>query len=148
MWFPAIRIGKCLIAVILVAGLLVPSGCGGSKSGMEQLAKGSVKGKVTLDGSPLPAGCKASFIHRDKSFPATAEIGSDGSYTLLFNGKPAIPIGTWEVAILPPKEDADTAPDPSDPEAYKAVMMNKGPVRKPVIKIVVPAKYLVHSRAA
>ena len=87
-------------------------------------------------------------MHKEKSFPATAEIGSDGSYTLLFNGKPAIPIGTYEVAILPPKEDAGPAPDPSNPEAYKAVMMEQGSdAQCRSTKIVVPAKYPTHAKS-
>lgn len=141
MWFPAIRIGKCLIAAFLVVGLLAPSGCGGSKSGMEQLTMGSVKGKVTLDRGTLPSGCKVSFMHTEKSFPAMAEIGSDGSYTLLFNGKPAVPTGTYEVAIVPPPDETGPAPDPSNPEAYKAVMMNKGPTNMPTSKSAIPGRY-------
>lgn len=141
MWFPAIRIGKvgkCLIVATVVACLLVFSGCG-SKS--KALATGSVKGKVTLDGKTLPAGCKITFMHKEKSFPATGDIGSDGSYTLLFNGKPAVPVGTYDVTIVPPKSEAGPAPDSSNPEAYKAVMMGGGTVNLPQNRVFFPAKY-------
>jgi hypothetical protein len=142
MWFPAIRVGKCLIAAILVAGLLMASGCTKKSAGLGPLTMGSVKGKVTIDGSTLPAGCTVSFIHKEKSFPAKADIAADGTYTLLFNGRPQIPTGTWEVAVLPPKAESGPAADPSNPEAYKAMMMSKGPISGPATKIIVPAKYL------
>jgi hypothetical protein len=141
MWFRAIRVGKCLIAALLVASLLVPLGCN-KKSGLPQMTMGSVKGKVTIDGGTLPAGCTVSFIHNEKSFPAKADIAADGTYTLLFNGKPQIPTGTWEVAVLPPKAESGPAADPSNPEAYKAMMMSKGPMTGPATKIIVPAKYI------
>jgi len=136
MWFPAIRIGKCLI-VLTVCACLAFSGC----SKKEVLATGSVKGKVTLDGKPLPAGCKITFTHQEKSFPATGDIGGDGSYTLAFNGKPAIPVGTYDVTIVPPKDEAAPVAGPSDPEAYKSMMMG-GPAKKlPQIKVIFPVKY-------
>jgi len=141
MWFPASRVWKCLIAAILVAGLLVPAGCKKKSSGLGPLTMGSVKGKVTLDGGTLPSGCTVSFMHNEKSFPASADIGADGTYTLLFNGKPEIPTGTWDVAVLPPKEETGPVADPSNPEAYKAVMIKTGPMTVPSNKIVVPAKY-------
>ena len=90
----------------------------------------------------LPAGCRLTFTHKEKSYPATAEIAADGSYTLLFNGKPAVPTGNYEVAVLPPKDDSGPPPDPSNPEAYKQCMMNPR-VRLTCLatKIIVPGKY-------
>ncbi|MHB8972287.1 MAG: carboxypeptidase-like regulatory domain-containing protein [Pirellulaceae bacterium] len=137
MRFLAIRGGKCLIVAAIVVCLAF-SGC----SKKEVLATGSVKGKVTLDGKPLPAGCKITFMHQEKSFPATGDLGSDGSYSLAFNGKPAVPVGTYDITVVPPKEEAGPAPDPSNPDAYKAMMMGGAPSKSPRNKTVVPAKYL------
>ena len=45
----------------------------------------------------------------------------------MFNGKPEIPVGTYDVTVAPPQDPAGPPPGPSDPEAYKAVMMGGGP---------------------
>jgi hypothetical protein len=143
MRIPAIRKWPCWIMVVAFAGLSVLSGCGGG--GSKPLVMGSVKGKVTLDGKALPAGCKITFIHKEKSFPATGDIGSDGSYTLLFNGKPAVPVGTYDVTIVPPHEEAGPAADPSNPEAYKKMMMGGALAKAPLNQEAVPRKYQVAS---
>ena len=86
-----------------------------------------VKGKVTYNGKPAPAGCLITFIHSERNFPAAAEIAADGSYTLLFNGKPEVPVGTYKVTVTSPAAaTAEAAADPSNPEAYKAMMMKQG----------------------
>jgi len=87
-----------------------------------------VKGKITYQGKPAPAGCVITFIHSERNFPASAEIAADGSYTLLFNGKPEVPVGTYKVSVTPPAAAAAQAAsaDPSNPEAYKAMMMKQG----------------------
>ncbi len=139
MSFLAGRFTRRLIVLATVPCLLALVGCGSKK---EVFATGSVKGKVTFNGSALPAGCTIIFKHQEKSFPATGQIGSDGSYTAQFNGKPQIPVGTYDVTIAPPQDTAGPAPDPSNPEAYKAVMMGgEGAARLPVNREVFPAKY-------
>ncbi|MHB8863368.1 MAG: hypothetical protein ACYC6N_13245 [Pirellulaceae bacterium] len=81
-------------------------------------------------------------MHQEKFFPATGEIGNDGSYTLLFNGKPAVPEGTYDVSIVPPSDAATAVADPSNPEAYKAMMMGGAPLKKgPLNKETIPHKY-------
>ncbi len=97
---------------------------------------------MTYKGNAPPAGSKILFMHQEKSFPATADIGADGSYTLLFNGKPAIPVGTYKVSVTPPPaKDAGPPPNPSNPEAYKKYMMGeaKAPAADPSTAF--PKKY-------
>lgn len=143
MSLSAIRVWKCLVAVCLVGGLLVPAGCGKKSGGLGPLTMGSVKGKVTLDSRPLPSGCRVSFTHTDRAFPASADIGADGSYTLLFNGKPEIPTGTWNVVIVPPAGESGAPPSPANPEAYKEVMMKPSPIlNRSAAKALIPAKYM------
>ena len=115
--------------VIVVLSLVLPIviGCTGSSS--RPLGKPvPVKGKVTYNGKPAPAGCIITFFHSERNFPASAQIAADGSYTLLFNGKPEVPMGTYQVAVTPPAGAAAEAasPSPSDPEAYRAMMMKPG----------------------
>ena len=114
-----------VVALSLALPILI--GCTGSTS--KPLGKPvPVKGKVTYNGKPAPAGCIITFIHSERNFPASAQIAADGTYTLLFNGKPEVPVGTYKVSVTPPAAAAaETASaGPSNPEAYKAMMMKQG----------------------
>ena len=117
-------IWKCLVVLALSPCLLALVGCDSSGSAGRT---GAVKGKVTCNAQALPAGCTIVFVHEEKAIPASTAIAADGSYTLLMNGKPEIPVGTYKISVSPPAKDAAAAADPSNPEAYKAVMMGKGP---------------------
>jgi hypothetical protein len=116
-----------LVVLALGLGLSVVAGCGGGSKSRGPTAP--VKGKVTYNGKALPAGCTIMFVHQKEGFPASAPIGADGGYTLMFNGKPAVPLGTYKVAVVPPASAAASGPppDPSNPEAYKAFMMGGKP---------------------
>ncbi len=140
MWVSAIRMMRCLVISTLLIGLTVLPGCG-KKNALGPLVMGSVKGTVTLDGKAPPAGTQITFTHKERAFPAVAEIGSDGSYTLTFNQKPQVPVGTYDVAVVP-SPSSGTNVDPSDHEAYKA-MMTGGQVgaKTPLNPTTIPAKY-------
>jgi hypothetical protein len=129
------------VVVVLSIPLLVVAGCTGSDSiSLGKLVP--VKGKVTCNGQPAPAGCVITFQHTERNFPASAETAADGSYTLLFNGKPEVPLGTYKVSIRPPAGEAEFA-NPSDPEAYKK-MMEKAPMARgnaPAKTATIPKKY-------
>ncbi|MHB0955220.1 MAG: PAAR domain-containing protein [Pirellulaceae bacterium] len=82
------------------------------------------------------------FLHQEQSFPASGEIGNDGSYTLLFNGKPAVPVGTYDISVIPPPAQTGPVANPSDPEAYKSMMMGGEPKKKSVARTeTIPHKY-------
>ncbi len=140
MCFRAIRVWMRLIVLAVVPCLLAFAGCGDKGPG--SMATGKVKGKVTFNGKTLPSGCKITFTHQEKSFPASGDIGADGSYTVMFNGKPDVPVGTYDVTVAPPPTQQAVTPSPSDPEAYKAVMMGGGAGAKVTAnQEVFPAKY-------
>lgn len=128
------------IVVALSLALPILNGCTGSTPPLGKPVP--VKGKVTYNGNPAPAGCIITFIHAERNVPASASIAADGTYTLLFNGKPEVPEGIYKVSVtLPAAETASV--DPSNPEAYKAMMMKPGistgagPAKVPTI----PKKY-------
>lgn len=114
-------------------------GCTGSTS--EPFGKPvPVKGKVTYNGKPAPAGCIITFINSERGFPASAPIDADGTYTLLFNGKPEVPVGNYKVSVTSPAAAASA--DSSNPDAYKAMMMNKPLSRgSGEAKVAIPKKY-------
>lgn len=138
---PRLLIRSSFVVALSIA-LPFMVGCGDSATSLGKLVP--VKGKVTYHGEPAPAGCVITFIHTERNFPASAEIAADGSYTLLFNGKPEVPMGTYKVSVTSPAAAAaEAAADPSNPEAYKAMMlkppMSKGGGQAPVATI--PKKY-------
>ncbi len=78
--------------------------------------------RIELNGKPVPAGCTVVFIHQEKTVPASGAVGADGSYSAS-----QVLAGANKVSISPPaKASAAAAADPSNPEAYKAMMMAKG----------------------
>jgi len=62
--------------------------------------------------------------------PASGVTGADGSYTLSSSGKNVVLAGPHKVSVSPPAKAA-TTPDPSNPEAYKAMMMKGAAGAKP-----------------
>lgn len=122
----SIPVRRFLVASSLGLLLLALGGCRGDSLPF-QGPTGTVKGKVTCNGNPVPAGCDIVFMHQQKSLPATATTGADGSYSLQMGGKPGILAGAYKVSLTPPAKEAAAAPDPSNPEAYKAFMTGKAP---------------------
>ena len=98
-------ISKLWTHQLLVASLalLLLSGCGGGEP------MGTVSGTVTLDGAPVTAG-QIGFISAS-GYSAVADIGSDGSFTLVEN----LPVDSYTVTVNPPAlteapgEEGDTA---------------------------------------
>jgi hypothetical protein len=121
--FAGLCVRSSFFAALSIA-LLTLIGCTGSTA--KPLGKlVPVQGKVTYKGMSAPAGCTITFIHAEHNVPASAQIAADGTYSLLFNGKPAVPVGTYKVSVTAPAGAAETA-SASDPEAYKAMMMKQG----------------------
>jgi hypothetical protein len=89
-------------AAICCCGLLILAGC--NSSGDPRLDKlVTVKGKVTVDGTPLPDG-EVSFylIDRDPNTPfpvPSGKIEADGSYTLATQGRRGAPLGKYRVVF-------------------------------------------------
>jgi hypothetical protein len=84
-----------LFTAVVGAALTTFIGCGpGGYSG----PTGTVTGKVTLDGEPVPQGCAVSFVS-PAGFTASAKVGAGGSYTLLNVDKPEIPVASYKVAV-------------------------------------------------
>ena len=88
----------------LVAGLalllLSISGCGGSGPTVQT---GTVSGKVTLDGQPLPD-VTVSFFEEKTAIAGSGDAGPDGTYKLMYAGGPKIPVGTYQVRITAKEE--------------------------------------------
>lgn len=78
---------KLILAASLLVFSLLGSGCGPSK--------GSLSGKVTLDGAPLHGG-RVDFANKSGGPSATVEINDDGTYSvpILSGGDYAVTVTT------------------------------------------------------
>jgi hypothetical protein len=114
---------RFLVAFALGSSLTALAGCGDSS--VPAGPTGTVAGKVTCNGKPVPAGCTVMFVHQEKSLPASGLTAADGSYTLLARGQPKVSAGAHKISVSPPVQDAAAGVSSADPEAYKAVMTGK-----------------------
>lgn len=103
----------CVLAV-------ATAGCGG-KGGYSG-PTGTVSGKVTLNGQPVPKGT-ISFINENLAIHGAAILNSDGSYALKSGTTFAIPVGDYRVGISGSSATDAPPPDPmelmANPEKFK-----------------------------
>ena len=86
---PARAIGALSFSIILCCCL---TGCGGKM--------GSVTGRVTVDGQPVP-NAKVSYEDNVKHVRASGETDANGVYTLSTNAKnDGAPVGDYRIAIV------------------------------------------------
>ncbi len=74
----------------------------------------TLSGKVTLSGSPAPAGTTIQFIDNATGNVAVGLVGQGGAYTATTNGEPRIFAGNYVVSAKGPEivVDADAAMEP------------------------------------
>jgi hypothetical protein len=79
-----------LFTLIFLAGVL---GCGGDSG---RGPTGTISGKVTLNGKPVPAGTRVNFASNTGD-ATSAEISGDGSFTIM-----GVTVGSYQVSFSPP----------------------------------------------
>ncbi|HUP79784.1 MAG TPA: hypothetical protein VM260_14625, partial [Pirellula sp.] len=57
---------------------------------------GTVSGKATYSGKPVPQGCSISFVS-NSGFAAVGVIDAKGEYKLKMDGKESIPAATYNI---------------------------------------------------
>lgn len=62
---------------------------------------GTVSGKVTYKGKPVPAGCLVTFVS-DRGIAALGTVDASGRYQLMFAGKPNVPALNYNIAVTFP----------------------------------------------
>jgi hypothetical protein len=107
---------------LLTAAALLLAGC--NQSALPPGPTGTVQGKVTYNGNPVPDGSTVMFLHEETSLPATCEVAADGTYTLSMAGEGEVLAGTYSVSVSPP--DSGEISEATDMEAYKAAMEGGG----------------------
>lgn len=98
---------------LLCAMLVGFASCSG---GGESLVTGSVEGTVTYNGAPLPGG--TITFHGGTGHGASAAIGSDGSFSVVSQHGPGLPVGDYNVSVfIPEEEDVDPLAPESERQA-------------------------------
>jgi hypothetical protein len=120
--------------VVAAACLVVAGGCGAGYSG----PTGTVRGTVTINGEPVPAGTGVAFIS-DDGFTASGQVDAGGSYELSSLTGKQIPAVTYKVMIsgAAPGVTTDDADYDAMMEASAAGTLPAAPVAESVI----PSKY-------
>jgi hypothetical protein len=107
---PSVRqAGSLLLALVTVL-----AGCGGAADGFSG-SRGTVNGKATLAGKPLPAGCQVLFMATRGGFTASGTVGPEGMFTLQYLVPAGLPVGDYVVQLAPPAPAASgTSADPAE----------------------------------
>ncbi|MHC4876863.1 MAG: carboxypeptidase-like regulatory domain-containing protein [Planctomycetota bacterium] len=105
---------------LLLACIALGSGCG-SGPNLADGATGTVNGKVTLEGQPVPEGTTVMFQRDSDGQVATGICDADGEFLLRMKGGLEIVEGTYRVAVMPPNPTANM----SDEEAMQASVDGK-----------------------
>lgn len=113
------RMGICQQAASVLLLLVVAAGCGGG--GGLNAPTGTVSGKVTINGAPL-GNAMITFVGENNGDTASAQLASDGSYSLKYGTGFSVPAGDYRVAFSSSNPNAP-APNPSDlmanPDKFK-----------------------------
>ena len=98
------------LVVASIVTVSLGSGCGG-RSGP---ALGTVTGKVTLDGEPVP-GLSVTFIPEDRGSPSYGGTDENGVYRLYFNqNRVGAELGSHKVIIENREPETDDSGKPID----------------------------------
>ncbi len=123
----------CTVAASLTCLILL--GCGG-----EDL--GSVTGKVTMDGQPLPNAI-VTFVPEGGGRTGIGKTDANGEYTLVFAGGEGATIGKNKVAVTTAPEAAEVSGMRSDSPEYAAQASGgtMSDYSKPAVIEKIPARY-------
>ncbi|WP_437188316.1 hypothetical protein SH668x_001755 [Planctomicrobium sp. SH668] len=80
-------------------------GCNSAPDDAYKGPKGTVSGKVTLKGKPLPAKCMILFQAPATGYTATGQLDENGAYSLVFQGSPQIPAVDYLVQLSGPPDE-------------------------------------------
>src|SRR5262245_23849128 len=82
-------------AFFVVLAIFAVTGCGKSQP------TGTVSGKVTHKGKPVPTGCLVTFVS-ERGVVALGTVGASGRYQLMIAGKPDVPALEYNISVTCP----------------------------------------------
>ena len=84
LWFRALFVALAMFAA---------AGCLGKSQ-----PTGTVSGKVTYKGNPVPAGCLVTFVS-ERGVAALGTVDASGRYQLMIAGKPDVPALEYNISV-------------------------------------------------
>ena len=126
---------RCAGALILSLALTIVPGCG--KAGPKG-PQGTVHGKVTVKGAPVPSGTVVNFLN-EIGTGASAVAGADGSYKLMSQHGDKVPVGSYKVSIMPAQKQPSLTPEQEMEASMKS--QQSGATGAPPDDSSIPAKY-------
>ncbi len=111
----------------ILALILLSTGCGGGSTDVT----GTVSGKVTSEGKPVPVGTSVICQHIERSFPAVGKTAADGTFKLNMKETNKVIVGDYEVMLQSPVVTMDPA------EAMRLSQAGKFPKQEETV----PPKY-------
>ncbi|QDT53519.1 hypothetical protein Pan44_15410 [Caulifigura coniformis] len=111
-----------MLTLAIASAALLLTGCGGD---FDYGPTGTITGRLTMDGEPLPAGSSAVFMEPKAGYLAFGLTDAEGNYTVNTWNEGNMPIGSYRVMVHPPApaNDSETASAEevmAHPEKYKA----------------------------
>lgn len=111
-----------LVVCLLLFGLPLLGGCGAPAEPL-----GPAEGRVLFEGEPVTEGMVV-MVNRDKGVHMTAPLGEDGRFEFQRADGVGLPLGTYQVAVMPPIPDlpegavatAATKEHPNIPVKYRS----------------------------
>jgi len=79
-------------------------GCGPAVDGYSG-PRGTVAGRLTIDGKPVREGCQILLMAARGSFVAVGTVEGDGSYKALYRVPAGLPVGDYVVQLSLPRND-------------------------------------------
>ncbi len=92
---------RSLTALLAILLLGVTIGCQNSRIPGDT---GTVKGRATFKGEPIPTGSTIVFLHRGKGIVGTGVTDAQGAFELQMREEPRVLVGEYSVGITPPGE--------------------------------------------
>lgn len=99
---------RFVITLLLFCGVL--SGCGGGRE-LPEGATGTVTGKITLEGAPVPEGTAVTFQRDEDGQLAGGTCDASGEFVLRMKGGLEVVEGAYRVAVMPPTLSATMSPE-------------------------------------
>ncbi len=122
-------------SLLLALALLSTAGCLGKSQ-----PTGTVSGKVSYNGKPVPAGCLVTFIS-DQGVAALGTVDASGRYQLMFAGKPNVPALPYNISVTFP---GVVGPEMTDEDERKYMAGDPATIAKFARKVPtapIPKKY-------
>ena len=113
------------VSVPLAFSMLLIAGCNAGPT-LPPGKTGTVTGKATFGGEPLPVGATVTLTHEETSQVAVGTVKEEGAFTMKMKGGDLVLAGSYTVAVNPPSDTSSETPEEALAEMYMAEGQDSG----------------------